>query len=112
MPSGGYFVTNPVVTSLLKFDGQVLVARKNDLSFPHDVDLVRYDVFEQSLIMGDDKHSSFGPFHAVDSKGDLAQGIDVQPAVRFVEDAIAWLEHGHLKNLTPFLFTTGKPFVK
>ena len=71
----------------LRVRARVLCRRTNDASIGEDVNVIGYDVVEQSLVMGNDEHRAIGRAHLVDTVRDRAQGIDVEARIGFVENA-------------------------
>ena len=88
-------------------------AALNDSAVQHDVNEVRLDIIENSLIVCDDQHTHIIQF--VESPGAFghdAQGIDVESGIRLIHDGDLWLKNRHLQNLCPLLLATRKPFIQ
>src|SRR5262249_54501572 len=77
-----------------------------------NVDKIRHDVVEQSLIMSNDDHRPVLTTQGVDPVGDDAQGTDIQTRVSLVEYRQFRIQNRHLKNFVAFLFPAGKTFVE
>ena len=75
------------------------------------MDLVRNDVVEQALVVGDDEHADICPSESIHSCGDDLECIDIETAICLVKHRIGGLEHRHLENLTTLLLTAGEAFV-
>ena len=70
--------------------------------------MVRHDVIEQALVMGDDDHGAVGRAQRVDAIGHDAQRIDVEAGIGFIEHAERGLEHRHLQDFGALLFAAGE----
>ena len=74
----------------------------------HDVG---FDVVQEPLIVRDDDGRCLRRLQLVHSVGNDAEGVDVQSAIRLVEDRELRLEHRHLEYLVPLLLPARKTFV-
>src|SRR5262249_33435169 len=84
--SYGLGFSDPVIPLGFQFQRQLLAARLHDPAVKKDVDLVRLDVIEEALIVGDDQDAAMLAAQGVDAAGDDAQSIDVQARVSLIED--------------------------
>ena len=73
--------------------------------------MIRHDVVQQPLIMGDQNDHALGIAQAVDALGDDLEGIDVQPGVGLVENREGRLQHRHLEDLVALLLAAGEVLV-
>jgi hypothetical protein len=73
--------------------------------------LIRHDVIEQTLVVGDQHHGALRVAQAVHAHRDDLERIDVEPGVRFIENRELRLEHEHLQDLVALLLAAGKPFI-
>jgi hypothetical protein len=64
------------------------------------------------LVVGDDKETAVWGAHVIDAFGNDAEGVDIQTAVGFIEDAARRLEHSHLEDFSTFLLASRKAFVE
>src|SRR5213595_2041510 len=103
---------DPAVAVLLQVPGQVRVAALHDSAVHEDVDEVGDHVVEETLVVGHDEHRSVRAAHRVHSICDEAQGVDVKPGIRLVQDAELWLEDCHLEDFVFLLLATGEAFVQ
>src|SRR5690606_12873751 len=58
----------------------------------HDVNVLRLDVIEQSLVVGDQNHTHTRMHEIVHAFGNNAQGVDIKAGVRLIEYGNGWLE--------------------
>ncbi len=65
--------------------------------------VVRHDVVQEALVMGDDDHGTVRRAQRVDAVGHQLQGIDVEAGIGFIEDAKRGFEHRHLEDLGALL---------
>ena len=72
---------------------------------------VGLDVVQEALIVRDDDGGVVRSAQQVDTFGHDAEGVDVEAAVRLVEDGERGLEHGHLEDLVALLLAAGEAFV-
>ena len=72
---------------------------------------IRFDIIEQTLVVGDDNRTGFGSLQFIYPFGHNTERIDIQSGIRFIENAQTRFQHCHLKNLVPFLLSTGETFV-
>ena len=72
---------------------------------------IRLDIIEQTLIVGNNDCTCFRSFQLVHSFRNNTERINIQTGVCLVENAQTRFQHSHLKNLVPFLLTTGKAFI-
>src|SRR5438132_1829071 len=103
---------DPAVAVLLQVPGQVRVAALHDPAVHEDVDEVGDHVVEETLVVGHDEHRSVRAAHRVHSICDEAQGVDVKPGIRLVQDAELRLEDCHLEDFVFLLLATGEAFVQ
>src|SRR5579875_2244389 len=75
------------------------------------MNIIRHNIIEQTLIMGDDDDGSLGAAQGVDAVSHCFQSVDVQPRIGLVKDGQPWIEYGHLENFIAFLFPAGETFV-
>ena len=75
------------------------------------MNIVRYDVIEQSLVVCNHNNRSARVPQLIHTLGDDFEGIDIQTRISFVQDSKFWFQHGHLEYLVAFFFTPGKSFV-
>src|SRR5215475_6269625 len=92
----------PAVPLLFELEGELLSARTDDSTVGEDMDEVGHDVIEQTLIVRDQQKRAIGAPHGVHASGDNLQGVDIETRIRFIENAEARFEDGHLKNLVAF----------
>ena len=86
-------VVAPPVT-VVPSDGlppQVVDNRSNN-----NVHVIRHDVAEQTLIMGDDQKTALGIAERVHAFRHHLQRVDVEAGIGFVQDRDARLKQGHL----------------
>ena len=108
---GFHFLFNPIVTFFFEFEGQVLVAGFHYSSIVKYMNKIGYNVVEQPLVVCDDNCSVVCAFQFVHTVGHYTQRINVETRIGFVEDRQTRIEHSHLENFIPFLFSTRKSFV-
>src|SRR5262245_57704241 len=70
--------------------------------------MVRDDVVQESLIVGNDDGGIIGSPEAVHAVRHDAQRIDVQSGIGFIENGETRLEDRHLENLIPLLLAAGE----
>src|SRR5262249_29993517 len=70
------------VAMLLEPKGQILAAALDDAALCEDVDHVRSDVVQQSLVVRDQQHAQARVEHRVHAIGDDPQRVDVEARVR------------------------------
>ncbi len=58
--------------------------------------------------MGDDEEATIGPAQGIHAIGNDAQGIDIEPRIRFIENAELRVEQGHLQHFHALLLAAGK----
>ena len=75
------------------------------------MDIVRLDIVKDALIVGDDDEGAFAVAQRVHALGDDFQSIDVQPGIRFIENAQLRLKHRHLQNVVALFLATGETHV-
>ncbi len=73
-----------------------------------NVNLVRHDIGQQALIVGDDEERAFSGAQGIDAIGDNLQRINVETAIGFIQYGKARVEHGHLQDFIALLLTTGE----
>src|SRR5262245_7322399 len=78
-------LTQPAIALLFKLQCQLLAAGLYDLAVDQDMDNVRDDVVEQSLIMRDDQEAPLRTAHFVHAAGDDFERVDVEARVGLVE---------------------------
>ena len=76
------------------------------------MDVVRDDVLEKPLVVGDDDDGAVRAPKRVDAVRHDAKGIDVEARVGLVEDCQARFEEHHLEDLVPLLLAAGKALVE
>src|SRR5215471_6329714 len=76
----------PSVAFLLQFHRQILAARAHDASAEKHVNVIRYDIVQQPLIMSYDDDRSIRTAHCVDTVGHNSQRIDIEARVALVEN--------------------------
>src|SRR5262245_13459791 len=101
----------PAVTLLFELEGELLSTRTDDSTVGEDVDEVRHDVIEQTLIMRDQQKRAIRAPHGVHTGGDNLQRVDIEARIGFIENAEARFEYGHLKNLVAFLLAARETLV-
>ena len=72
---------------------------------------VGLDVVQKALIVRDDDGGVIRSTEQVDTFGHDAEGVDVEAAVRLVEDGERGFKHGHLEDLVALLLTAGEALV-
>ena len=58
--------------------------------------------------MGDNDKGAFAVAQGIHSLRDDFQGIDIQPRIRFIENAQLRLKHRHLQNIVALFLTAGE----
>ena len=89
-------LSNLLIAPLFELAGQFRSAGFHDTAVVEDVDEVRSDVVQQSLVMRDHQYTELGTDQAVDSIRNHAQSVDVQARVCLVLYGDFRLEHRHL----------------
>src|SRR2546430_15233261 len=69
---------DPAVSMLLEVSREIRIPALHDLPVDEDVDDVRHDVVEQTLVVRDDEHRPLRATHRVDAVRHEPQGIDVE----------------------------------
>src|SRR2546429_3240044 len=103
---------DPAVSVLLEVSREIRIPALRDLPVDEDVDDVRNDVVEQTLVVRDDEHRPLRATHRVDAVRHEPQGIDVESGVGLVEDAEFRLEDRHLEHLVLLLLPPREAFVQ
>src|SRR2546425_1927560 len=103
---------DPAVSVLLEVAREVRIPALYDLPVDEDVDDVRYDVVEQTLVVRDDEHRPLRASHRVDAVRHEPQGVDVESGVGLVEDAEFRLEDRHLEHLVLLFLAAREAFVQ
>ena len=78
------FLANPIVAVFFEVERKVGSARFDDPPIEHDVDEVRFDVIQQALVMGDDKHAKVRTGEGVDPLRNNPQRVDVETRISLV----------------------------
>ena len=80
---------------------------RDDAAIRLAVYLVRHDVVEQALIVGDHQDRAVGAAQRIDAIGHDPQRVDVQAAGRFRPARGERVQHGHLKHFVALLLAAG-----
>ena len=75
------------------------------------MDHVRLDIIQQTLVVRDHDSRILWRTKLVDTICHDAEGIDIQTAIRLIENRQLRFEHCHLEDFVPLLLTTRKTFV-
>src|SRR3990172_9222134 len=86
---------DPLVALRLQLKGELASAGPDDAAVQQDVNIVRRDVVEDSLVVGDDYDRLLRAAERVDPRGHDLQGVDIQPRVRLVEEREPGVEDRH-----------------
>ena len=70
--------------------------------------VVRHDVFEQALVVGDDDEAARGVAQGVHPFGDDAQRVNVQPGVGFVQHRQTRFQNCHLHDFVALFLAAGE----
>ena len=77
----------------------------------HHMHLVGRDVVEQPPVVRDEHEAAVGAAQPVDAGSHLAQGVDVQARVDFIEHGQPGLEHRELQDLVALALAAREAFV-
>src|SRR3954471_12530731 len=100
-----------VIAFRVQLARQFNAARLDNSSAQHHVGKVRHIVFQQAVVVRDDENSHIRTTNLGDALACQLHRVDVQTAVRFVEDGKLRPQHGELQNLGPLHLAPGKSVV-
>src|SRR5262249_9950049 len=103
---------DPIVAALLELEGQLLATRPHDATVEEHMNVVGYDVVQQSLVVRDHDHRAVRTAQHVDAVGHDLQGVDVESGVGLVENREPGIEYDHLEDLVPLLLAAGETLVE
>src|SRR5262249_47063059 len=106
VPQRSSRVPELAVTTSFELYREVLVAGLGDAPPLQYVHVVRLDIAQQALVMGDHDNRPVWRALLVDAARHHLQRVDIESAVGFVEDCKARLQHGHLKDLVALFLAT------
>src|SRR5947208_2471050 len=99
------------VALCFKLKRKLRTARFHNSAVRQNVDKVRHNFIQQSLIVRDHDHCPVGASHGVHAFGDDLQRVDIETGISFVQNGELGLQNSHLQNFVAFLFAAGKAFV-
>src|SRR5947208_13943390 len=73
--------------------------------------IVRSDVVQNTLVVGDEQDTQTWTFQRIDALRDYLECVDVQAGVGLVHESNFWLEQGHLEDLGALLLATGEAII-
>src|SRR5699024_1276634 len=101
-----------LVTGLLKIACKLCAAGLDDLAVRENVYVVRDNVVEDALVVGNHDDATVGfLLVGVDSIGNNAQRVNVKTGVGLVHDSELWLDEVQLHALLTLLLAAGETFV-
>ena len=80
----------------------------HNASLVKHVDVIRLDVVQNALVVGDDNKRALAVAQGVHPVGDNLQGVDIQTGVGLIQNAQLGLQHRHLQNVVTLFLTAGK----
>src|SRR5699024_6844833 len=102
----------PILTGMLKNACKLCAAGLDELAVRENVYVVRDDVVEDALVVGNHDDATVGfLLVGVDSIGNNAQRVNVKTGVGLVHDSELWLDEVKLHYLVTLLLAAGETFV-